>query len=62
MKLETVEIETEAGPVVINKSDFDEKTHKLYKQSDKKADKKNSKQSDKKADKKNSKQSDKKAD
>lgn len=29
MKVETVEIQTENGPVRINKSDFDEKKHKL---------------------------------
>lgn len=31
MKCETVTIETEAGPVIINKSDFDEDKHKLAK-------------------------------
>jgi len=32
MKLETVLIETDSGAVVINKSDFDEKKHKLFKE------------------------------
>lgn len=43
MKLETVEIETKAGPVVINKIDFEKSKHKIYNaKSDKKkpADKK----------------------
>jgi hypothetical protein len=30
MKLETVKIVTENGPVIINKSDFDEEKHELY--------------------------------
>tara|TARA_R110000851_G_scaffold182202_1_gene331306 strand:- start:434 stop:568 length:135 start_codon:yes stop_codon:yes gene_type:complete len=32
MKLETVTIETKAGPVVINKSDFDKSKHNLHKE------------------------------
>ena len=30
MKLETVTIKTENGPVVINKDDFDPKEHELF--------------------------------
>jgi|VirMetMinimDraft_7_1064189.scaffolds.fasta_scaffold03587_8 hypothetical protein len=37
MKLETVVVKTEAGPVVINKSDFDAKKHSLETKQVKKA-------------------------
>lgn len=40
MKVETVEIQTENGPVRINKSDFDEKKHKLAEEKPKRGRKK----------------------
>lgn len=37
MKLETVKVKNEKGYIIINKSDFDEKNHKLYQESKEKA-------------------------
>jgi len=37
MKLETVTIDTDSGPVVINKCDFDDKIHKVHDSMPKKA-------------------------
>ena len=43
MKCPIVVIETKSGPVEINKSDFDEKKHKLYREKPAKKDKKKAK-------------------
>jgi len=49
MKLNTVTIKTDAGPVVINESDFDKSKHKLHESKPKKEPKPNKAPAAKKA-------------